>query len=372
MESISHITLTRKTPAGWLASLELRPKYVFAVAVLIVMVQGGGFLLLGTGRQGTLFAGGVQTLATALAIGCAFVAFLRSHGAARVFWLLFGISLGFQAMADVGWAYCHYFNVDVAEGAVFPSFFYRLSAAPLAMTLFLSEDHRSSSRLETILDGCIVVTLVSLGVLRIRLAEVAPHVPNVLGALSISMVVILVLLTASVARFALTAPGTMRALFGRLTGYVLVYCAVSAVTTWVDEFHTGMADSVDLLWIVPRMVAGILAVAWRPDGREKQQQDPRIGRQFSLLIFNISMALMVLGSAALGLRIGGESRWAGIAALGIVLVAYATRCALMQNGQESSVQALLESNTRFKYDSLATNDALWHRSLAEDSVHVID
>ena len=80
---------------------------------------------------------------------------------------MFASAITLQLLGDVGWAYCRYFNVPILEAALFPSLFYRLYAAPVLITLFLSDGVRKS-RLVTFVDGCIIVGLAGLAMYQVH------------------------------------------------------------------------------------------------------------------------------------------------------------------------------------------------------------
>jgi PAS domain S-box-containing protein len=340
---------------------------VIGFVVLMLVVQRAGFILLGTGRFGTLFQDTLTIAASVLAMGCSLAASRRGRGVFRIFWLLFASAFALHLIADAGWSYCRYFQVAVPDGALFPSLFYRLYAAPMAIILFLSDDVHTS-KLETFLDGCIVVGLVGLGMYQIQMAELHAHVPNVGQLITIGTLVNVILILAAFARFAFAAPGRLRGLFGRLAIWLSVYSCVAFLTSCVDAYFPEIDDSFDLIWILPYLIAAALAFTWRPSATERKRGEPRISRRAALLCFNLSMAAMVLGSAILGLRVVDVSRIVGLVAVGLVLFSYAIRCALMQDSQEKYLAALQESNTRYECVSLATNDVLWDWNLADDNV----
>jgi len=295
----------------------------------------------------------------------------------RIFWLLFAAAFSLQLVADVSWAYCRYFDVAVAEAALFPSLFYRLYAAPIAIILFLSDDVRTS-RLETFLDGCIVVGLVGLGMYQIQLAELGAHDPNMAELITTSTVVNIILVLAALARFAFSTPGRLRGLFGRLAIYISVYSFISLLTSYVDAYLPQIDASFDQIWIVTYLTAAALAITWRQGAAADQPAEatpakpepvkPKMSKRAALLCFNLSMAAMVLGSTILGLRVVGSSRIVGVVAIGLVLLSYAMRCAIMQDAQEKYLSALQDSNSRYEWVSQATNDVLWERNLADENV----
>ncbi|HLJ30053.1 MAG TPA: response regulator [Candidatus Angelobacter sp.] len=342
-------------------------KQVIGLVVLVLVVERVGLILLGAGRPATLFFHAFEVAANLLAITCSIVAARRGRGVFRLFWALFASAFALQLVADVGWTYCVYFNVTVPEAALFPSLFYRLYAVPMAIALFLSEDVRTS-KLETFLDSCIVVGLVGLCMYQVQLAELKTHDPNMGQLITTATVVNLILVLAAVARFALSTPGPLHRLLGRLAVYLTVYSSIAFATSWVDAYLPSIDESFDFIWLMTYLTAAALAIRWRPAAADEQPGKPRITRRAALLCFNLSMATMVLGSAILGLRLVDASRMVGLIAVGLVLFSYAVRCALMQDSQEKYVAALQESNTRYECVSLATNDVLWDRNLADNTI----
>lgn len=345
----------------------LSRKKVFWIGAILVAAKIAGFVILGAGGAGSVFTHASEVVANVLAILCAVAASRRARGVARLFWLLFGSAFALQLVADIGWTYCVYFNVNVPEAALFPSLFYRLYAAPMAIALFLSDDVRNS-RLETFLDACIVVGLVGLGTYQVQMAELKPHDPNMGQLITTTAVVNGLLLLVTIARFVFSTPGTLHRLFGRLTIYLIVYNSIAFATSYVDAYLPGVDDAFDLIWIVTYLTAATLAIRWDPSPVPEQPAKPRISRRAALLCFNLTMATMVLSSAVLGLRMVDTPHMVGLVAVGLVLFSYAIRCALMQDAQEKYMTALKESNTRYELVSLATNDVLWDRNLGTNRI----
>jgi signal transduction histidine kinase/CheY-like chemotaxis protein len=331
-------------------------KQVVAFIVLVCIVEYGGLIVLGTSRAGTLFTNAVMIAASVLAIACSIAASRRGRGVSRIFWLVFGSTFALQLIADVGWAYCRYYGVTVADAALFPSLFYRLYAVPMAIALFLSEDTHTS-KLETFLDGCIVVGLVGLCMYQVQMAELAAHDANMAQLITASVAVNGLLVIAAIARFVFSAPDHLRGLFGRLAIYVSVYSCIAFLTSWVDAYLPRIDAYFDLIWILTYLIAAALAITWHPPAAIERPAKPRISRRAALLCFNVSLATMVLGSAALGLKTVDASRIVGLVAVGLVLFSYVIRCALMQDKQEKYAAALRESNTRYKHVSLAAEAA---------------
>ena len=318
----------------------------------MLILQFGGFALLGAGRAGTLLTDCLSIAVNILAIACSITASTRCRGASRIFWLLFGSAFTLLSIGDVGWAYCRYFNITIAANAAFPSLFYRFSTVPIAITLFLSDDIRTS-KLETFLDGCIVVGLVGLVMYQFQMAELNALDPNMRKLITTAAVVNSILIMAAIGRFALYKSGELRGLFVRLAIYLSIYSGVSFLTSYVDAYFPRIADPFDLIWILTHIAAVVLAITWRPAAIGEGRSEMRVSRRTALLCFNLSMAIMVVGSAALGLRIVDASRVVGLIAVGLVLFSYTIRCAIMQDAQEKNlaVLKLAEFETKQAYQS---------------------
>lgn len=325
--------------------------FVLVSVLLAIALQRMGFALLGSGQAGTLFVDALTILINLAGIGFCIAASQRMSGLPRIFWLLFATTLALQLVADAGWAYIHYSHVDLPENSLFPSFFYRLAAGPMAIALFLSEDVRTS-RLEGFLDGCMVVGLVGLTTYQIQMAELNAHDPRIWQLITIGTAVNVVLAFAVIARFLLSPPGCLHGLFGRQAIYLSIYLIVSFTTSFADAYLPKIEASVDLIWIVTYLTGAALAFTWRPPAVEERSPEPRISRRTSLLCFNLTLATLVLGSAVLGLRIVNTTRVVGIVAVGVVLFSFAVRSALLQDTQEKYLAALRVSQSQLQLQAL--------------------
>jgi diguanylate cyclase (GGDEF)-like protein len=319
--------------------------------LFILVVQRIGFEVLGTGPVGTTFLDALALLANSLAIGCCVAAARRGRGLSRMFWILFACASTFELAGNLGWAYCHYFNAAVPDSALFPSLFYRLAAAPMAIALFLS-DEASASKLESFLDSCMVVGLVGVTTYQVQMAELNPHDPKIWQLISMGTAVNGILAIAAIARYSLSAKGSLRSLFARQALFLSIYLTISFITSIVDAYFPSIDESVDLIWILPSLATAALAFTWRPPVTEEKVQAQRISRRASLLCFNLTLATMVLGSAVLGLRLVSSARVIGLIAVTIVLFSFAVRSALMQDTQEKYLSALRESRAELERQAL--------------------
>ena len=321
------------------------------LAIAIVAIQRIGFAVLGNGPARTLFLDTLIILANGLAILGSLIAASRASRVTRYFWILFASAFVLQMAADAGWAWVHLYHVHVTDNSLMPSLFYRLYAGPMAIALFLSEDVRAS-RLESFLDGCIVVGLVGLSMYQVQLGELQSHDPEMWRVISVGTGVNLLLMLCAAARFAFAPDGNLRRLFARQAIYLGIYAVVSLVTSIGDAYFPNIDDSIDLIWIVPYLAGAVIAITWFPQPVSDAPARQRISRRASLLAFNLTLATMVLGSTVLGLRLLDSTRVISLLAITIVLFSYAIRSALMQDKQEKYLEALKESRAQLQHQAL--------------------
>jgi hypothetical protein len=194
--------------------------------LFLFVIQRIAFEVLGTGPTGTLLIDALTILANSLAIGCCIAASRSGRGLSRLFWLLLGSASTLELIGNVGWAYYRYSHVAVPDIALFPSLFYRLEAAPLAIALFLSEETRSS-KLGSFLDSCMVVGLVGVATYQVQMAELNAHDPKIWQLIGMGMAVNAILALVAIARYSLTASGYLRGLFARQAIYLFIYLTIS-------------------------------------------------------------------------------------------------------------------------------------------------
>ena len=294
---------------------------------------------------------GLQILTSAFAILCCLNAAAKRGGISRTFWILFGGALALQFCGDVGWGYVHFLGVSVSAAAMFPSLFFRLYAGPMAIALFLSEEVRGS-RFQSFLDGCIVVGLVGLTMYQVQMAEMGAHDAGIWQTISLSTAVNTLLVVAAFLRYFLCTPGCLHGLFLRQVIYLSTYLGVCIITSVADAYSPRLSPYADLLWSGTYLVAAALAATWRAPAIEEAVRRPRISRRTSLLCFNLTLAIMVLTSAILGLRLVNSTRVVGLVGVAVVLFSFAIRSALMQDAQERTLGQLQESRGELRRQAL--------------------
>ncbi len=324
---------------------------VVGFAVILLVVQRIGFMVLEAGPARTMFLDTLVVLANCVAIGGSVFASIRGRGVSRIFWLLFASTFALQLVANVSWEYFHYFQVAVPGASLFPSLFYRFYVGPMAVALFLSEDVRTS-RLESFFNGCIVVGLVGLTMFQIQMAELTAGDPSLWRLITIGTGLNVVLILSATARFVFSARGNLRGLFARQAIYLATYSGIALATSVGDAYFPKIDDSIDLIWIVPYLAGGVLAMTWYPSTAEGKSPEPWIGRRAALLSFNLTLAAMVLGCTVLGFMVVNSTRVMGLLAISVVLISYAIRGALMQDTQEKYMTALQDSKAQLAHQAL--------------------
>lgn len=317
----------------------------------IVAAQQIGFLFLGDGPTRTLLSDIVNVVTCALAVICCAAAASRARGIPRIFWLLFCATFVLQLAGNASWLYCNYFQLHVLPNSLFPSLFYRLYAGPMAIALFLSEEVRPS-RLESLLDGCIVVGLVSLTMYQIQITELSAHDLHLWRVITIGTTVNFIVVLCALVRFVFASDAPMRALFARQTIYLLVYACVALLAGLGDAFFPQYDGPIDLLWPVTYLAGAIIAITWNPATVAETRQRQPISRRASLLAFNTVLAAMVLVSAILGLNFFNSARTVGLVAVSVVLFSYAIRSSLMQDNMEKYLAELQESRLQLQRQAL--------------------
>jgi len=344
------ISLSPEGGPGSRSRFSRRDVWILVSILSILLIQRIGFDVLGTGSRAS-FNDALSILANTLAVGNCLAASRRGRGVSRVFWLLFAIASASELFGNAGWAYYRFTHAALPDSGLFPSLFYRLAAAPMAIILFLSGDV-SRSKLGAFLDGVMVVGLVGVTTYQVQMAEISSHDPKIWQVIGMGTAVNGILALAAVVRYSLSASGTLRELFGRQAFFLSIYLFVSFSTSFVDAYLPSIDAQFDLIWLLPSLVSAYLSITWRPQVAEERAQTQRISRRISLLCFNLTLATLVLGSAILGLRMVDSTRLIGLIAVTIVLFSFAVRSALMQDTQEKYLSALQESRTELERQAL--------------------
>jgi diguanylate cyclase (GGDEF)-like protein len=320
---------------------------------LLVLFAGlyAGFLPMrnGPGRVAYVDAANILTVSLG-GLGCALAA-ARRRGRFRLFWSLFAGAFFLQCVGNVGWAWVHAHHVAVSHNALFPSIFYRLYAAPIALALFLPNEARKR-RTEDFLDGLIAIALVLVTMYQVQSAETVAGDPHLWRVISAGTAVNLILIVAAIGRWWYSSHRSTRTIFGRMAIYLVVYAAVALVTSLDDAYLRSLDSIDDLFWTVTYLTGAAVAFSWDPGSTSDEAPDPRLSRRASLLCFNLTLAAMVLGGAIIGLRAMAPERIVSLSGVSVVLLSFAVRSALMQDRQEKYFVALTASQEQLRRQAL--------------------
>lgn len=265
----------------------------------------------------------------------------RAEGVARTYWLLFTLAVVVFGVANAIWA---------AEATLqFPGplqhallFFYRLYAAPLAMTLVLRRYQggvglTKEAGLDFLQVG-IVGWLIFLALFYLPAQNLSLSDARFLSVIQIGNAINLLLLIGVVIRWRTESDLLLRGLRGRLAGFVGLYATVAAVGNWIDAIGESSATRwFDLAWAAPYLAAAVLAASWEaPAESETEAVEPR--SRAGLMTENLVVAMLVLAVVVLSDRV--PEPWHSLAnvAVGISLAAYSVRLSLSQHRQQEELR----------------------------------
>jgi diguanylate cyclase (GGDEF)-like protein len=272
---------------------------VFFAALLII--QALGFVMLGTGRVGLGLSESVLIVDNLLALTCVWIAFRRAQGIAALFWFLFAAVLvvllvptGFQAFETL-------FHRTVLSVSTW-RLLYCLYGAPILMMLFLPESHRrarwESAVFLDLFQVAIVVGLVYSTFFFFPAQRMLPA-EALLRNISISDEQSLILLAAAFVRLRFARVVATRSLLSRLTFFLLICAVATFIGDWIDLHHYASASAwFDLGWAVPQVVAGIVAITWKPSPETQSEAEPEtflsfLGTNLVLVTMLFSIALLL-------------------------------------------------------------------------------
>lgn len=313
------------------------PYFVGATFVALIVVQGFGFLVLGTGRAGQCVSRLALVLHILLALVCVRCAARRSEGVARIFLSLATavllIWLGLNSLR----AYDVLSNHVTLSDSMF-RMLYRLYGVPILMMFFLPEDDQQDwFKSEILLDLFQVTLIVSLAFftfLYLPLQQMSPQ-EALVRITTIGNLQNLFLLVAIFVRLQFACLRT-RDLFLRLWLFMLLDTVVTFIGNPIDLHHSLYAPWFDLGWALPYAAGGLLALTWTPPTDLHSTPAPP-----SLLRFlraNLVLVAVLFGIHAL------EDRWENAhgqlfvnVAIAASLLAFIFRLALTQYHQQLEI-----------------------------------
>jgi PAS domain S-box-containing protein len=314
-------------------------------AVLLVGLHIVEVLWLRSSAGGEALANFLEIAAAALSALMCFLAFRRSQGASRIFWLMIAGSLLTWVVANCFWVYYEaYLQVPPPTPSV-TRFLFAAQGLFLVVALFLDEQ-RDSPRfdLEAFLDFTQVTIVFFLFYFALYYLEALRGNPNLAlyreAWTEIGENVFLAVLAA------IRAYNSKTNKFRRLFGGLAIYIGIYALGTGVAEYYQSIRGVptgtwLDLGWTIPLLVPAFWASAWRE--APEQAAVPAIRAQtVGQLILNNGIhalaPLIVLYQIA---ELGPEWRLTRYAFLALSFVCYSARLILTQYRQEQSSEAVL-------------------------------
>jgi two-component system cell cycle sensor histidine kinase/response regulator CckA len=275
----------------------------------------------------------------------------RSYGIARPFWHLTGTAFALWALGKCFVIYDFYY-LGLTSVRIIPLLLFFLSAAPMFVTVFLSE-----SGLGDRIDPEWILDAVQILVLVVVIYVFVVYIPLVLhGEEAVRLVedrLLLwrnLLLTAGLLTRALLAPSSF---VRRLYLPVAISMGVFAATTWIgNRAQSSNAAALawyDLAWSVPFCMVTLAAAFWRelPEPARVQPQASDVSR----VIFAYLPALILPVMLAVKYHeVVREQIFLGLFGLMFSIIMFNARLALTQRRQRLTVEAL--HTTEHQYFSL--------------------
>ena len=285
------------------------------------------------------------------AVAC-FLTGRRSHGIAQPFWYLAGTAVGTWFLAGCIRTYEHYYLKAPTFGIV-PLLLFFLSAAPLFVAVFLSDDDfRDTISWEWILDAVQILGLILIFYLFVIYIPLLTYGESVVNRLEDRILLWRnVLLAAGLfGRAVFSRSGAIR----RLYIPVALTMGIYAASTWFGNRAQAVSDApetawYDLAWTIPFCLIALAAIFWRePLQRESVSlQIPGIARVVLVYMPSLVLPAMLLWKFHDVVR---EQVFLGLFGLMFSIILFNARLVLTQRRQRLTMEAL--HATEHQYHSL--------------------
>jgi diguanylate cyclase (GGDEF)-like protein len=244
-----------------------RPRFVLLLSCSLLVIQGLGFAVLGTGRAGLGISECVLVLNCLLASASVAAAFRRAQGLTAVFWALFSVVMLILLVPTALQAADTLLTLNLVADTT-RALMYCLYGAPIVMMLFLPAGvRRARMKSEIMLDlfqVAIVVAMIYSTFFFLPEERMLPA-DAVLHNITISDAQSLLLLLAALVRLQFVRLAGARDLLNRLAFFLLVCALVTLVGDWIFLARSAIAIAwFDLGWSLPLVAAGWVAVNWQP------------------------------------------------------------------------------------------------------------
>ncbi|MBI3477850.1 MAG: GGDEF domain-containing protein [Acidobacteria bacterium] len=264
-----------------------------------LLLQAIGFGLLGIGRAGMGLSESMLVLHGVLSLACSVSAFRRAQGTTALFWILFATVMTVLFVPTAIQAYGTLCARSVLSESTW-RLIYCLYGAPILMMFFLPEARGDArARLEVFLDLLQVAIVVSLIYATFFFFPAQSMLPSdaLLHNVSVSDAQSLLLLVAAFLRLQFCRTPETRGLLLRLTFFLLACAITTFVGDWIDLHQHAWSPWFDLGWAVPFIVAGLIALTWRPAPQPTSL--PESASFLNFVVANLALVTMLLGVALL-------------------------------------------------------------------------
>lgn len=312
--------------------------FVSLLFASLMILQTACYLILGTdrGRGASAF---LEVVCNVLAMVCAYAAQRRSSGLARLYWFLFNAALFALLIPTVLLAYGVLFHQYPFSDSTWRLLFC-LYGAPVMMMLFLPDIQRSNQlKAEIALDLFQVGVVVALIYSTFFFLPVQTMDPGeaFVRNLIVSNLHTLFLLLAATVRLSFARDRAARSRLLRLAVFLLFCVIATYVGDWIDQHHNAAASAwFDLGWDIPCVVAGLVALTWRPSTEPAPKAEPKTFVDF--LTTNLVLVAMLAGMHFLmdSWKAANGAALTNIAVV-VMLGAFIIRLALTQYSQQQEI-----------------------------------
>jgi PAS domain S-box-containing protein len=276
----------------------------------------------------------------------------RSHGIARPFWFLAGTAFGSWSLGGCIHIYESYY-LGLATISIGPLLLFFLSAAPLFVAMFLSDDDfRDTINWEWILDAVQILGLILIIYLFVIYIPLLTYGERVVGPVQDRLLLWRnILLTAGLLTRGIVAPSrTIRRLYLPVGMAMGVYAA----STWLGNRAQSLSDAPEtawyaLAWTIPFCLVALAAILWwEPQEPESVSlQIPDIARVILVYLPSLVLPVMLLVKYHEVVR---EQIFLGLFGLIFSIILFNARMVLTQRRQRLTMEAL--HATEQQYHSL--------------------
>jgi PAS domain S-box-containing protein len=324
---------------------------VLWLSLILIALQGAGFLVCGLSHNAWLWSQGMQSIASILAIACAGLAFRRANGFAKPFWLLFCFALALWGAANGFFLWRSYHGYSGWLASAF-DFMYRAYGVPLLLLLLIRDDYQfwRDDWLPTldILQVGIAICALYGGLFSVVIKHGAEGTVTYLASPSFSNWENGFLIAAAALRLLCTRKEAIRALLKRLLVFLTSYGVIAGAGNYLDVHGNDTARAYfDLCWTVPYAVAALAACTWRPI-KESDANGNSVDSSFGRVLNRNLVWAQVICLPVLASYFTRQWYAIGTGAICVSIALYAVRLSLTQYRQSTTLRTLLDREEKYR------------------------